>query len=442
MAEVLGKSYDDLVSVSLDSSMFHLESALNSGMLRQFPFDEFGFEAGDLLNLLTRVPDKSSALLHALIGIGRQYDLQEEDFLQAALRSYQELHDNYFPELEAAAEDFAAGRNLRPGGLTTTDALAAILHDAYGYQIDHRTLSDDPDLFNCRVAYLPGATPRLLINSRLNPNQVKFLLARELGYQCLHLTDRSPTSMPLQVDSFEQILNDFKAAYFGGALLMPRQQIVDDLTAFFAQPSWQPEQLADMLTRYDVTPEMLLYRWSELVPQFFGFKLHFLRFHQEGDEIRPIKQFNMNMLLVPSGVGLNEHTCRRWLPIRLLRELRTQAGADREQPMIGAQISEMMQSKVRFLNFGFARSLVLSPDVNSCVSMGFAIDAEVKQTVRFLEDLKIPVVQINETCERCPLKEGQCKVRAAPPTVLRQRERSVARRLALSRLGERTKKKP
>ncbi len=376
-------------------------------------------------------------MLHALLGIGRQYDLQEEDFLQAALRSYQELHDNYFPELEDSAHE----AREQHGSDLSADALASILEKEYGYEIEEETLSEDPDLFNCRVAYLPGNPPRLLVNSRLHRNQIKFLFARELGYQRLGLTERSPTSMPLRVDSFEQILNDFKAAYFGGALLMPRQQMIDDLTAFFSETTWQPEKLADMLTRYDVTPEMLLYRWSELIPQFFGFKLHFLRFHQEGEAIRTIKQLNMNALLVPSGAGLNEHTCRRWMPIRLLRELRDPTRPGRDGPLIGAQVSEMMQSKVRFLNFGFARSLVLSPEVNSCVSMGFAVDPDVERTIRFLQDPSIPAIPVNETCERCPLTESQCDVRAAPPSVLRRREQSVARRLALSRLGERTKKK-
>ena len=125
-----------------------------------------------------------------------------------------------------------------------------------------------------------------------------------------------------------------------------------------------------------------------------------------------------------------------------MRELKDQGRAPRERPLIGAQISEMLHSKIRFLNFGFARSLVLSPDINSCVSMGFAIDPELQQTVAFLNDPGIPAMQVNETCERCPLTAGQCQVRAAPPSVLRRRERSVARRLALSRLGDRTKKQP
>ena len=37
-----------------------------------------------------------------------------------------------------------------------------------------------------------------------------------------------------------------------------------------------------MLDRYQVTSEMLLYRFSEVMPQFFGVSLHFLRMHRMG----------------------------------------------------------------------------------------------------------------------------------------------------------------
>jgi hypothetical protein len=45
--------------------------------------------------------------------------------------------------------------------------------------------------------------------------------------------------------------------------------------------TWNPQPLDDMLANYDVTPEMLFYRFSELIPQHFGMQIHFLRFHQE-----------------------------------------------------------------------------------------------------------------------------------------------------------------
>ena len=97
MAEALGKPYDDLVSIRLAPSLRQLETTLSSTTMQRFPFEEFGLEPADVLGLITREPERASALLHAVVEIARRYDLREEEFLRAALRSYQEMHENYFP---------------------------------------------------------------------------------------------------------------------------------------------------------------------------------------------------------------------------------------------------------------------------------------------------------------------------------------------------------
>jgi transcriptional regulator with XRE-family HTH domain len=444
IANALGKNYDDLVSIKLPPSLTYLESTLSSSVVQRFPFNEFGFEASDLVNLLTREPDKASALLHAVLEVGRRYDLQEEEFLRAALRSYQEIHENYFPELEEASIHFSTEfgkkyplQEKAPVSLSTLDT---ILRQEYDYEIDDKTMGSLAELSNYRSVYVQGKSPTLYINNGLYSRQVKFILARELGYQYLGLKERSQTSTPDQIYTFQQLLNDFKAAYFGGALLMPRVAFLENLQSFFAIPAWSQELLLEMLARYNVTPEMLLYRFSELVPQFFGIKLHFLRFHHTAGSTsyHLIKQLNMNQLLVPSGIGLFEHHCRRWLSLRLLKEciaLGTPQAVE-EMP-IGIQLSEFLESQDQFLSMGFARQLVLSPEIYSSVIVGFRIDADLKNSIRFIEDPAIPRVIINETCERCPLQENQCHVRAAEPTILMNQERKRARELSIKLLRDR-----
>ena len=444
MAEVLGKEYDDLVSIKLAPSLTYLESALSSSVLQRFPFEEFGLEAGDLVTLLTREPVKASALLHAVLEIGRRYDLQEEDVLRAILRSYQEIHENYFQELEDAALAFTAEIGERYGlsgaaspPLTT---LKTVLEQEYHYQIDATTIAANSILSRYRSAFLQGKKPRLLVNSTLHPRQINFVLARELGYQYLQLKERSLTSTPDQINSFQQILNDFKAAYFGGALLMPRASMLADLQYLFNQRRWDPELLLSMLEKYDITPEMLLYRFSELIPQFFGIKLHFLRFHYSGRSGRYqlIKQLNMNRLLVPSGIGLDEHYCRRWLSVRLLDDIAPLDHVELfETPHVGVQLSEFLESQERFLCIGFSRPLVLSPDVISSVIVGFRVDNDLKNTIHFAGDPAIPHTIINETCERCPLTAEQCQERAAAPSILLANQAATARKLALTELQNR-----
>lgn len=446
MAEVLGKDYDELVSIKLDPSLAYLESTLSSSILQNFPFGEFGLEASDLIALLTRQPDKASALLHGIVAVGRRYDVSEEQFLRAALRSYQEVRDNYFPDVEDAVVSFykkySDAYGLSDKEPISQDMLKKLLREVYSYKIDCDALADDEQLKHYRSVYFRGRKPQLLVNKQLFGRQIRFVLARELGYQFLELTERSRTSTPDQVKSFEQILNDFKAAYFAGALLMPRTAVLDDIQRFFDLPKWDPQPLQNMLTKYNVSPEMLLYRFSELIPQFFGVKLHFLRFHHDkgSNNYQLIKQLNMNQLLVPSGIGLDEHYCLRWLSVRLLQDLEAQADETDDDYHIlddapaGVQMSEFLDSRDRFLCIGFARPLVLNPEVHSSVIVGFRVDGDLRNSIRFMNDPAVPSLIINETCERCPLTETQCHLRASEPTVLQAQQAERQRKLALDQL--------
>lgn len=437
MAQVLGKDYDDLVSIKLDPSLTYLETMLASPLMQHFPFEEFGLEVGNLVSLFTRAPDKASALLHAILEIGRQYDMKEEHFLRAALRSYQEIHENYFQELEDAAAGFMEQYRLKNELPLKLSSLQALIQNEFGYQIDDQRLVRHDKLASYRSVFIGGTKPKLLINAALHESQLKFLLARELGYQFLEIKERSDTSSPDKVDSFQQVLNDFKASYFAGALIMPRAAILADLQNLFQLDTWSPYRLLEMLEKHDVTPEMLLYRLSELIPQFFGVKPHFLRFHDNNNGYQLIKQLNLSdRLLLPSGIGLYEHYCRRWLSVRLLREMATRDSPEQfvKTPLVGVQVSQFLDSDERFLSFGFARPLALSPQVGSSVVIGFRITPDLKQIVRFVEDPKIPAVIINETCERCPLTEAQCAVRAAEPTILRAEKQKAERKAALNQL--------
>ncbi len=431
MAEVLGTTYDNLVSVKLDPSQAYLESVLSSSLLQKFPFELFGLEVGDLVDLITRSPAEASALIHTLVEIARQYDMKSEHFLRAALRSYQEIHENYFEEIEQAVEKFAAAHELTGEFPLSLGRLEALVRSEPAYELDESLIPQFPHLTGYRSIYVDGEQPTLLINPALSPAQKKFVLARELGYQFLDLQERAITSAPDTVRSFQQVLNDFKASYFAGALLMPREIIVEDLRRLFSLPTWQPEQFLALLTRYDVTPEMLLYRYSELIPEYFDIKLHFLRFHDYGSDYQLTKQFNMSRLMIPSGLGLNEHHCRRWLTIGLLKHLAAARANGEPVPVVGAQRSEFLNSGDTFVCIGYARPLTLSPNVGSSVTIGFTYDTALLETIRFASDPHIPHVIINETCERCPLTPEECVLRAVPATVLEEQAQAEERRQQL-----------
>jgi hypothetical protein len=436
MAAVLGKSYDDLVSIKLASSLAYLETLLSAPLLRQFPFEEFDLEMADVVNLFTRAPDKASALLHAVLEIGRQYDMKEEHFLRAALRSFQELHENYFQELEDAAAEFTRQYLAEAELPLKLETLRNLITRQFGYRLDDTRLTEPGVLSVYRSVFIEGAKPKLLLNTALHSMQLKFILAREVGYQFLGIKDRANTSAPDKVESFQQVFNDVRASYFAGALLMPPAAILTDLQEFFQLAVWPPDRLLRMLDRYDVTPEMLLYRFSELIPQFFGLKLHFLRFQNSDNDFKLVKQLNLNNLPLPSGLGLQEHHCRRWLAVRLLKDLLSADATEQSLglPRVGVQVSEFLESHERFLSFGFARMLALSANIGSSVIVGFRVDANLKQAIRFVEDPAIPVVIINQTCERCPLVGDQCTIRGAEPVILQEERVRTERQMALNQL--------
>ena len=440
MAAALGKEYDDLVSIKLAPSLRYLESTLSSSTIRRFPFEEFGLEPIDALGLVTREPDRASALLHAVVEITRRYDLQAEEFLRAALRSYQEIHENYFPELEDAAEQFTATLGARYGfggeRPLSLSTLENILREEYGYLIDDKAIAATEELRHYRSLVVPGRKPHLFINNRLYARQVRYILAREIGYRYLGIKERSFVSTPDEVESFQQLLNDARAAYFGGALLMPRERILSDLKQLFAMQAWDPEPFSALLSAYDVTPEMLLYRFSELIPEFFGLKIHFLRFHHAAgtDDYQLVRHLNLNQLHVPSGTGLFEHHCLRWLSLRLLPEPGGGRHSSGDPLPVGVQMSEFLETGDKFLCIGFGRRMVLSPGMASSVIIGFRVEPELRETIGFVDDPNIPHTIINETCERCPLTPEQCEVRAAPPHILEANRERMARKMALNQL--------
>jgi hypothetical protein len=245
------------------------------------------------------------------------------------------------------------------------------------------------------------------------------------------------------VESYDQVLNNFRASYFAGAVIMERNALLDDLRAFFGQPHWDPAPLRAMMTRIQATPEMLFYRLTELVPHAFGLDdFFFLRFHHTvgSEDVELTKILNMSQVAVPHGIGLQEHYCRRWPAIRLLRDMAQRqtgsapptngtAGAD-----IHAQRSVYLKDDVEFFVLSCARPLALQPRTNSCVSIGFLLNETFRDTVRFWADDSLPRVHVGLTCERCPLPPETCRERVAPPSADEARKAQDRKKTALAEL--------
>jgi transcriptional regulator with XRE-family HTH domain len=422
MAQVLGRSYDDLVSIRLDEELSPLAGFLGSPVLHNFPYHLFGISPAQVVELLTRQPAEASALVNALIGIAEQYNIGVEHLFRSALRSYQELNENYFPEIETAVDDFVRNAEIKSGPTPGYSELRSLMEGRFNYRLDDRRLGRHPKLQHFRSVLLDKnkQSPKLLINPSLSERMKKFILAREIGYQVLDLKERAMTSAPERVDSFEQVLNDFKASYFAGALLMNREFVLADIKEFFALKTWQPDRFRSFLERYEATPEMFMYRLTEVLPRYFGIRLHFLRFNHEAGDYRLVKHLNMSQVLIPGGIGVNEHYCRRWLAIRILQKLESESTGRKkaDEPILDAQFSRFVDTDARFFCIAMARHLALNRSATSSVSLGFRFDHDFERKVRFANDPKITRLDINGTCERCRLSLQECRERVSPPHLL------------------------
>lgn len=426
LAKACGVSFDELVSPQMSENLDPLKTMLDSPFIKEFPFELFGIQPHGLVSLITENPLEAGAFIRTLLEIGQSYDMSVEQFLFAALRSYQKIHHNYFEDLESAAEEFARQHKWKPEPPRSAGELGAALVSDYGYEIDELPLDEYPELKKFRSISTKGDKPRLFLNGKLLPSQKAFLHARELGFRYLKLKEHPTTSTWLEVSSFAEVLNNYKASYFAGALFINQNFLAKDLEIFFSREKWDGNEFLSIMRRYEATPEMFLYRLSQLIPKHFGLQeMFYLRFNNEvgSKDFNLTKELNMSRVVVPHGMGLNEHYCRRWLSVGLLKKLAAMPKRKQQDTtIVDAQRSRFVDVDAEFFVISVARPLALTEGTNSSISLGFRINDNFKSAVRFWEDASVPFMEVNETCERCSFPKSVCKERAVPPTIFRKGE--------------------
>ncbi len=412
LASALNTTYDELVSTKLDAELDSLGEVLDSALIQKFPLDLFGITAQDIIQILSQAPREAGALARTIVDITRDYDLSIENFFHAALRAYQKIHRNHFPDIELEAKSF----RRRTGELHTWQSAATCLKQLVGADVDFMP-TDHPELSRLRSVWVPGKRPQLFLNPRLLDNQKAFIVAREIAYHVLDLKARALTSPPLDVQAFDQVLNDFKASYFAGALLIDRAELAQSMRDLFSQDQWHSDAFLSLMHRFKATPEMFFYRLSQVLPADNGLtRIHFLRFTARKGVYRLSKALNMSDVNIPTGISLNEHFCRRWLSLEVLNQ-NTQ---NSHHEAIGIQVSRFLDQTTKFLCISVARPLVLQPDTISSVTLGFQLDNATKRKIAFSNDPMIPKQELGQTCERCPLSAQACQLRASSPTILEQ----------------------
>lgn len=418
ISTILGMDFNKLISNSIDSEFNFIAEIINSPLLRSFPFELFGITLRDLFELITNDTGKAGAFVQTILNIARDYDMKTEHFYLSALRAYQEMHNNYFEDLENKALEFMKKHKLVLGDFSHIDKLKDILIKEYKYEINETDFSDYPDLQEFRSIISKGNPNKLYINRFLSEPQKIFILARELGYCYLHLKERALTSSWIKVESFEQVLNNFKAAYFAGALLLNKESLSKDIKKFFKNKKWDGDDFLSLISKYNTTPETFIYRLSELIPQVLGIKqLHYLRFSNNPETVKYnlTKELNMSKILIPQGIALNEHYCIRWLSVKLLKKL----AEEQKNGINNACIISTQRSNMKETNSDFFCVTVAFKSTNSnnniSITLGFSLNEQLKKEIKFWNDPDIEEDFINSTCERC--SETNCSLRVAPAII-------------------------
>ena len=435
LAQALGATYDQLVSLRVSKQLAPIVRVLQSDFFRKFPLETFGLDAQKIIELISAAPEKINAFLSTLLQLARHYEMQTADFYGVALRSYLDLYDNYFADWEEAVDRFRADYPATAAVPVPPSVLEEVLQTHFGVTVNRHELTQHPTLKDVRSLYHPERR-ELLVNTQLTTAQENFLMGRELAFQYLNISERPYETPSQRSATFEELLNNYRASYFSAALLLKRELVIQDIRRFAGLRRWDEAALLRFLNKYEATPEMLFQRLTNILPTFFGIKnLFFLRFVGTDDfsSYELNKELHLSQSHNPHANRLHEHYCRRWVSINTIKYQRSQKR--RRTPPAArakAQVSSYWKTPNRYLCLSIAKSNESNPAESISVTVGFLVDSKLKKQIHFLNDPDLVTQTVHTTCERCAIPD--CHERVAPPLIIEQEEHKVAVEQALDRI--------
>lgn len=413
LANALQIPYDDLISSDLKKALGPTGEILKTSFFTDIPFEFFGIEPSQVIEMIANAPAKFSALVNTLIKIGRSYNVSVEKLYFAVLRSYLEIHKDYFPELEKIAESFTLTEEI------TEQSLKKYL------RVEHNLTADtfDPEKFTALVGLRTVVVPKtkkIYLNKSLSPQQRFFALARETGFRFMNIKTRPFTSTWVSVNSFDEVFNNFKASYFAACILIPKNELIRDFEKFLNQSRFSRSVFFNILNKYPVSAETIFYRMFSLFPAFFGLeKIYFLKFESTSgaSDAKLVKEIHLVGQHDPQE-SRNEHYCRRWAGISILEDLHHAASTIE---VIKTQISNFDHRGNTYFEISVAKTT--QSGGQESITFGLELSDEVRSKIAFLGDPKIGERQVGQTCEKCSIFD--CKERVAAPKAL-SRERHLS----------------
>ncbi len=426
LAEALNCSYDDLVSTKLDKSLAPITEILQSDFFKEIPLDLFGINKNNLISIISDAPKKVTAFITTIIKISKNYNLSKERFYFAVMRSFQELHDNYFPEIEAKAQNYMLENNLSTK--PHSKEFERILKEQFNYEIQSLDLEQYGASGKLRSLFIPEKK-LLLLNELLDEDQKTFIFAKEMGFNILNLNPRPNTYSWLDFTNFEELLNNYYASYFAGCLLIREEILASKVNQFFQNPVWNPTLFENLIQEFTNSPETFYYRLTNILPQESGIKdLFYLCFTKKKntDKIQIIKELHLNQQQAPHANSTSEHYCRRWIAIKNLISLKE------NETVTDAQISHYKDTGLSYLVISTSQKNPFSDGTNRSYCLGILLNTATLKKIKFAKSDDIKTINVGVTCETCSILN--CEVRQAPPVRLEKESFNIDMKKSIDKI--------
>ncbi len=437
LAKALDVSFDNLVSLKLTKNLTPIAELIDSNILEMLPLDHYGININKFITLMSDASYQLSALVATVIDMARNTELSQNNFSRTALKIYKEINENYFDDIEKSVNKFIKEHKLDTTPPLKYETLCNILTNEYHYEIDETSINNFEELEQLRGVVKLDKHPKLFLNPRLSNSQKLFIVGKELAYNYLKINNRSVVHSSLKLNTFDHLLNNYISAYFSTALLINRDNFIQDINNLFGQSKWSEESIKNLIDKYDATPEMFLQRMANLSGKVWGLKKYFfLRFNSSAnsDVYDLTKEVKLNTRQYLGGYQTSEHYCRRWISIEVLKKIKNELKGSSNNHKLKIEVlhSKFYGTSDEYLSISIAQQNVLDANTFTSVTLGFYIDDQLKDKVKFINDANIPFRIVNNTCEMCEISD--CKERIAEPLTLRKMQKSAKIETAIKKL--------
>ncbi len=389
LAKALNTSYDNLVSLQLGKQLAPISALVKSDILNELPLDFFGLTANDLLVILASAPIQFSAFVDAIIRIGREHDFKVESLYFSVLRSFQEMNNNYFSELEHEAKKLRKELQLDAHLTHIEEKLITLLETEYEYHINLDGFKNKPKLANLRYLLVSNPSPTLLINKKLSSTQITFILSREICFNLLKVKKRPHTSSWIETKSFEHVLNNFRSYYMASALLLDERSFTKGLVDFTKKPVFNPNEVVELIKNTHVSSEVFMLRITNLVPRYFRYSnLFFTRYNHSIND----NTFTLSKALNGAGLSqshsnhLEDKACQRWVAIETLLRLKKMQQKKKNQVFCSIYKVKFETSDDQYLVISMTHAITPGNNLNCTISVGFLMDDRFMAQTKFAHD--------------------------------------------------------